>query len=478
MQYKLPVRMFTKVLLVIALIVTAECGFFDSEEDVPPAPPGHDHDHGNMNQPSTPKFTLQMRQQPKTNYYAKFRTIQEMQKLREGGSRSQYLAGILEQFASSRLPAERDNKQKVRDFITDWFHKHGLEMEQNKFTVSINYDQLSEKYDGVNILGVIPGRYRNTPQDEVLAVIAHYDTGAVVHGLSDNGAGVAALLETARELMTKVTSQNLQLDKTVYFAALDYQISEYPLSPQFIISGEDGTSHFLNYLDPSLFQSPTPRVTGIFLDSILMYNPSTQTQTAPGGLSEELPGEYTYIANSNYKGTFLTMVSMDTRGNSKVEKAINNYWTQAKNRYPDRKDFDLRSWPLAYTNFNKTQLHKSFSKQGQQHFWFHTDQYRQLSPLPAVLLTDTGDFRTEINFCLPNCTDLEKRFPNQIHFLGTTVDTLVNTISELQGSTGESTTPYPVTTTKKNGGSTVLPSAFLFLAISVFYMVQTAISKY
>ncbi len=53
---------------------------------------------------------------------------------------------------------------------------------------------------GNNLIGIIPGKFWDTPMDRIIVVGAHWDTYGVSPGYNDNGSGVAAILEAARVL--------------------------------------------------------------------------------------------------------------------------------------------------------------------------------------------------------------------------------------------------------------------------------------
>ena len=54
---------------------------------------------------------------------------------------------------------------------------------------------------GTNILGILPGSGWGTADDRILVVGAHWDTVHESGGVDDNGGGVSALLELARQVL-------------------------------------------------------------------------------------------------------------------------------------------------------------------------------------------------------------------------------------------------------------------------------------
>lgn len=53
---------------------------------------------------------------------------------------------------------------------------------------------------GVNVVGMIPGTFAGTPNDRLFLIGAHYDTVRTTYGTDDNGSGVVALLQVARQI--------------------------------------------------------------------------------------------------------------------------------------------------------------------------------------------------------------------------------------------------------------------------------------
>lgn len=55
---------------------------------------------------------------------------------------------------------------------------------------------------GVNVVGMIPGTLAGTPSDRLFVIGAHYDTVRTTFGTDDNGSGMVALLQVARQIAT------------------------------------------------------------------------------------------------------------------------------------------------------------------------------------------------------------------------------------------------------------------------------------
>ena len=53
---------------------------------------------------------------------------------------------------------------------------------------------------GENIVGMLKGKYTGTAEDKIVIVGAHYDTTSRTKGVDDNGSGVTALLQVAKQI--------------------------------------------------------------------------------------------------------------------------------------------------------------------------------------------------------------------------------------------------------------------------------------
>lgn len=81
------------------------------------------------------------------------------------------------------------------------------------------YPGATKRSTACNIIAVLPGLKRNTEEDEIILVGAHYDTVKKSPGVDDNGSGATAVLEIARLL----SSHRCLLNKTVIFVLFDLE---------------------------------------------------------------------------------------------------------------------------------------------------------------------------------------------------------------------------------------------------------------
>ena len=72
---------------------------------------------------------------------------------------------------------------------------------------------------GGNIFGILPGKLWGTSKDRVVIVGAHWDTMIKTDGYNDNGSGVVAVLELARQFV----ESRCQPKNTIIFATFDLE---------------------------------------------------------------------------------------------------------------------------------------------------------------------------------------------------------------------------------------------------------------
>ncbi len=104
----------------------------------------------------------------------------------------------LEAIAAAPHPVGSRQHARVRDYIVDQIETLGLEAEIQTETV---WSELREYTRGARIRNVLT-RLPGTSGGVALLLVAHYDSVPHSPGASDDGAGVAALLETLRALQT------------------------------------------------------------------------------------------------------------------------------------------------------------------------------------------------------------------------------------------------------------------------------------
>lgn len=114
-------------------------------------------------------------------------------------------------------------------------------------------------------MGLIPGKFFNTSEDQILVVGAHWDTFGLSPGVDDNGSGVAAMLEAARIL---ASAKCFVPDFSVFFVAFDAEESGCRGSQDFIHS----------HLAPHLQATGGSSLGAFILDTVLNFDSSIGSQ--------------------------------------------------------------------------------------------------------------------------------------------------------------------------------------------------------
>lgn len=93
-------------------------------------------------------------------------------------------------------------KESARQAILARFKEYKLDT----FTQSFSATKRNKVNKGTNLIGVLPGRNRDTPgKDAIVLLGAHYDTVETSPGIDDNGSGMVATLEVCRLFIITLT---------------------------------------------------------------------------------------------------------------------------------------------------------------------------------------------------------------------------------------------------------------------------------
>ena len=120
-------------------------------------------------------------------------------------------------------------------------------------------------FNGINIVGVIPGEYWNTNKDRPLIIGAHWDTYGLAGGFNDNGSGVAAVLEAARVL---ASARCFSPNYSVIFVVFDAEESGCAGSEDIIAT----------YIKPLMDRQGIEIQGAIILDTIFNYDQDSNSQ--------------------------------------------------------------------------------------------------------------------------------------------------------------------------------------------------------
>jgi len=223
----------------------------------------------------------------------------------------------------------------------------------------LGYDvDLHEYASGVNVIGRLPG---TETSDEVVLVGAHYDHIPNCLGADDNATGVAGALEVARVLATADTRP-----RTVAIACWDEEelglIGSSAWVEQGQVPGETVVAYF-NY------------------DMIGYASDEPDSQAIPPGFDAIFPLEYGQVQDNEFRGDFILMVADDL---ALASAEAYQAHAAAAGLVPITAILDAGS--------KNSDLFSDLRRSDHAPFW--------QADIPAIFLTDTGDFRNPAYHCL------------------------------------------------------------------------------
>ncbi|MER5649869.1 M28 family peptidase [Streptosporangium sp. NPDC002524] len=115
----------------------------------------------------------------------------------------------LERFAAEPRPLGSPASDRARDYLVGRLRAEGMRVEVHRAVGARSAAGLATFGRVENIVATLPGR---DPTGTVM-VAAHYDSAAMGPGASDDGAAVAAMLETARALRVQRDREDTQGDR-------------------------------------------------------------------------------------------------------------------------------------------------------------------------------------------------------------------------------------------------------------------------
>jgi hypothetical protein len=220
--------------------------------------------------------------------------------------------------------------------------------------------------DGANVVAIGDGE-----TDEAIVIVAHHDTVRGSPGADDNGAGVAALIELAKQLSGRSFRQ------TVILAA-----------PDFEEIGLIGSRYLVRWLRAHY------RVRGaIVFDPIGFMDPRPGRQAVPAGIDRLYPGQTARLEARDRAGD--TVVAIYRRSSLRLVRA----WAAclAATIGPGRVLLlrDPLDLPLVGPALLAVPAARHFSRSDHVNFW--------RAGLPAIQVTNTANFRNP-NYHRPSDT--------------------------------------------------------------------------
>ena len=312
-------------------------------------------------------------------------------------------------------------KKKSREGIIEKLSHYTLETTSQEFFAK---DSAGVVVQGVNVIGVIPGKNRNKPGDEIVLIGAHYDTDSNSPGVDDNGSGVVSMLEVARLLSPHMGS----LSKTVMFVAFDLEEK-----------GILGSLAFVNnYLIPNELVAKRARFSGAYiLEMVLNYDNSSSSQILPLDMIMAVPESGIWLQLNSNKGDFVSLWArkvLDWELNHAFHEAWNKYnaislATNVSNGEMKLYTFDppIPRDPLLLS----TVRFRAFFNSDHASFWTHNSRdYSEY--LSAVLITDMGPWRGNMRACYHEfCDDKRLMTPENLDFMKRITDSVAEAVLKL-----------------------------------------------
>ena len=314
-------------------------------------------------------------------------------------------------------------KNLTRHGIIDRLSHYTLETTTQEFFAKAPSGQVLQ---GVNIVGVIPGRNRNKPGDEIILIGAHYDTDANTPGVDDNGSGVVAMLEIARMLSPYMG----QLSSTVFLVAFDLEER-----------GILGSLAFVNnYLIPNELVSKRSHFTGAYiLEMVLNYDNTTQSQILPLDMVMAVPESALWLQLNGNRGDFVGMWSRKV-----LDYQIANAFTESWRKVNEERNRTGISTILPHVKMYafdaaiprdplllSTVRYRAFFNSDHASFWTHrSTEYSDY--LSAVLITDMGAHRGNMRACYHEfCDDGRLLTSENLEFMKRITDSVADAVLKL-----------------------------------------------
>ena len=207
---------------------------------------------------------------------------------------------------------------------------------------------------GVNVLGTRPGRDEGAAQ---VVVSAHYDHIAGCDGADDNASGVAALLEIARVL------SETAVERTLVIGCWDEE--------------ERGLLGSRAYSERAKARAELVAA-AYSLDGVGFASSRPNTQRVPPGFDSLFPEQAARLKQRQFAGDFIAIVA-----NGASRGVLDSLTRHAK-------DVNLELFGIELSSLQSLLLRDAYRS---DHASFWAQGY------PAVLLTDTANFRTPGYHC-------------------------------------------------------------------------------
>jgi len=327
-------------------------------------------------------------------------------------------------------------RDAASDYITQKFGNLGLLVGIQYFYPSRFYNQfvgfdyrskspISTLPPGANIFGILPGKLWGTSRDRVVIIGAHWDTMTETDGYNDNGSGVAAVLELARQFV----ESHCKPKNTIIFATFDLEEM-----------GGQGSDEFVKrFLLPDILRKyGQSDIGGTFIaDTLMNLNLTENSQMLPDQWSTTDKVTANKIKANGMRGDFMSIIQR-RQPDQKLVATFTKHWNHLQET--SDKKYKLRPFRLNLDkktpDWDTLDEFVPFIRSDHSRFWIINET--DFTSLPAILLTDTGPLRGRMVECYHQACD-SVRGPYtgsfaDMDFYEHTVQTLLNTMLEMSKS--------------------------------------------
>mgnify|MGYP002803401688 FL=1 len=322
------------------------------------------------------------------------------------------LLSILKKFEGTRNHVTNpDGKKDARNYIIETFQKYNLHVWTERA-------QIGKALFAENVVGMIRSNRTGTADDQIVIVGAHYDTTNNTAGVDDNGSGVTALLQIAKNIGTARCAVN----NTILFVAFDFEedTAECTVSPLWGICC--GSNRFVNNITKYLNSTGGTISGAIVLETMLNHNSSSGSQQFPHGFEKLLPDVFNEIKNDAMRGNFLA-VSGRKESDKKLLSLIEKHFLEDSKYRAQFMQIPIKGRPSLSP---VSKYYEHFYRSDHYSFWDTNASYT------ALVLTDTADFRGYMRHCYhKECDDLSHVKENNLEFLQRSINAVIKTVLDL-----------------------------------------------
>jgi len=296
--------------------------------------------------------------------------------------------------------------EKIGTFLYRKLGRSGLVLYLQTFQYK-KWDRPNIQESGVNVVGILPGKYWRQSQDKPLVISTYWDIQGAES--EDYGSNLAMMMETVRILML---DPSYKPDYTVIFAAFDKRND-----------GSMGSKRFIqNYLEPYILNKYQCSVQGIInLESLIKFSRQNNSQKLPVGFYSKNPELSFKIMSQGGKGDFLAAL---TRGGVEEEQLASRFQKNLYRYGYKQKTFSFENLNSDYWFVDKIETFSDVWSNDLGRFWF----LEESKNIPVISLTDTAIYRKAAG--LQNIS-MMKKVPMEVLVLKSATDALLSTIREL-----------------------------------------------